>query len=310
MRIEQMQDFIEIARSASLAAAARSLYVTPQALSSSVGKMEKELGVRLLVRGQFGIELTKEGKIFLETSLNVLKEYEAGIRKLRHESGILSGSLEVYGNLVFQNVLLPRFLRDFSRRYPELNIRTSTKNRKSAYEAMTGETESNMVAFFGRMQVRGKYLEMEAPFDGVEIYPVLTGRLTACVAVGSPLANYKSLSLKTIASYPIILFGMEGQRDYEQLFADYGKIRVLLQTDSIRGWQQALQDQYGIALIQDNLLSRFHDLDYGDGRGGYVTIQIRGEILCDVCMMTPKKHSAVIQEVIRYFTSDGASTVL
>ena len=122
MRIEQMQDFIEISRSASLAAAARSLYVTPQALSSSIGKMEKELGVKLLVRGQFGIELTKEGKIFLETSLNVMKEYEKGIRKMHHENGQLSGPLEIYGNLVFQNLLLPGFLRDFSRRYPELTV--------------------------------------------------------------------------------------------------------------------------------------------------------------------------------------------
>lgn len=43
MRIEQMQDFIEISRSASLTAAARSLFVTPQALSSSISKMEREL---------------------------------------------------------------------------------------------------------------------------------------------------------------------------------------------------------------------------------------------------------------------------
>lgn len=307
MRIEQMQDFIEISRSASLAAAARSLYVTPQALSSSIGKMEKELGVKLLVRGQFGIELTKEGKIFLETSLNVMKEYEKGIRKMHHENGQLSGSLEIYGNLVFQNVLLPRFLRDFSRRYPELNIRTSTKNRKSAYEAMMSETEGNMAAFFGRMQVQGRYLEMEAPLDNVDIYPVLTGKLTACVAAGSPLANYKTLSLKTIASYPIILFGMEGQKDYEQLFADYGKIRILLQTDSISGWRQALQDQYGIALIQDNVLSRFRSLDWPEDHDGCTAIQISEEVLCDVCMMTPKTHSPVVQEVIRYFTSGSDS---
>ena len=38
MRIEQLKDFIEIAESSSLSAAAKKLFVTPQALSASLGK--------------------------------------------------------------------------------------------------------------------------------------------------------------------------------------------------------------------------------------------------------------------------------
>lgn len=51
MRIEQLKDFIEIAESSSLSAAAKKLFVTPQALSASLGKMENEAGAKLLVRG-------------------------------------------------------------------------------------------------------------------------------------------------------------------------------------------------------------------------------------------------------------------
>ena len=45
MRIEQLKDFIEIAESSSLSAAAKKLFVTPQALSASLGKMENEVGL-------------------------------------------------------------------------------------------------------------------------------------------------------------------------------------------------------------------------------------------------------------------------
>ena len=67
MRIEQLKDFIEIAESSSLSAAAKKLFVTPQALSASLGKMENEVGAKLLVRGQFGIELTNAHRAYYDT---------------------------------------------------------------------------------------------------------------------------------------------------------------------------------------------------------------------------------------------------
>ena len=82
MRIEQLKDFIQIAESSSLSAAAKKLFVTPQALSASLGKMENEVGAKLLVRGQFGIELTKEGDIFLDTAQKIIRIYEAGLSEI------------------------------------------------------------------------------------------------------------------------------------------------------------------------------------------------------------------------------------
>jgi hypothetical protein len=97
---------------------------------------------------------------------------------------------------------------------------------------------------------------------------------------------------------------MDGQGDYRKLFQKYGKIRVLLQTDSIAAWTQSLNEQYCIALIQDNVLSRCHQITQELISGKYVQIRIADDVFCDVCMMTPKIHSPIIEEVIKYFKKE------
>jgi DNA-binding transcriptional LysR family regulator len=313
MRIEQMADFIEISRHSSLAAAAKALYVTPQALSASLNSMEKEIGSKLFVRGQFGIELTEKGKSFLELAHDIVKTYEQGMQLIQNANSKspIAGTLDIYGNLVFRNVLLPQFLMDFNRNYADLNICTYTKDRNSAYETMISkikEKQYDVVSFFGKMGIKDKYFDTETQLEDVDIYSIITGSLTACVAVDSPLAKYKTLSLKTIATYPLVLFSMDGQGDYGKLFEKYGKIRVLLQTDSITAWMQTLKEQYCIALIQDNVLSRSHQLSQEFIDEKYVQIRIVEDVCCDVCMMTPKIHSPIVSEVIKYFSKEGTHT--
>jgi hypothetical protein len=209
----------------------------------------------------------------------------------------------VYGNLVFQNVLLPQFLKNFNSNYTDLNIRTYTRNRNDAYEAMISKIKHNqydVVSFFGKMGIKDKFFETETQLEDVDIYSVMAGNLTACVAVDSPLARYKTLSLKTIATYPLVLFSMDGQGDYAKLFEKYGKIRVLLQTDSIAAWVQTMQEQYCIALIQDNVLSRCNQITQELTSGKCIQIRITEDVCCDVCLMTPQLHSPIVTEVIRY----------
>ena len=52
----------KICETHSFSAAARELYVTPQGISKSIDKLEKELGVPLFARTRTGIELTAMGR--------------------------------------------------------------------------------------------------------------------------------------------------------------------------------------------------------------------------------------------------------
>ena len=191
MCIEQLKDFIEIAESSSLSAAAKKLFVTPQALSASLGKMENEVGAKLLVRGQFGIELTKEGDIFLDTAQKIIRIYEAGLSEIHaRPASDLAGALDIYVNLVSRSIVLPHLLRTFNQQFPHVKIRIYTQNRHQVYQTLQESPCQEIVSFFGRMKVDGQYLDTMDTLSGIEIYPVAQGKLTACVAASSPLAHY------------------------------------------------------------------------------------------------------------------------
>ena len=72
MRIEQLEYFLEIARTGSINRAAENLFLTQPGLSSAVKSLEKELGTTLLIRTSSGIDLTKDGQVIAENASAVL----------------------------------------------------------------------------------------------------------------------------------------------------------------------------------------------------------------------------------------------
>lgn len=74
MRIEQLQYLTEISRTHSFRAAAEILFVTQPALSESIKKLEKELGVVLLERTPNGVYPTAVGLEIVEISQRILAD--------------------------------------------------------------------------------------------------------------------------------------------------------------------------------------------------------------------------------------------
>lgn len=69
MDIRQIQYFLQICTDGSMSEAAKNLYISEQALSKSIYKLEQELGVKLFRRHNKGIELTDSGKEFQEEAM-------------------------------------------------------------------------------------------------------------------------------------------------------------------------------------------------------------------------------------------------
>lgn len=99
MYIEQFVYLKAISQTGSLRAASEQVFVTEQAMSSAIRKLEKECGVSLLRRSNKGVSLTEHGQYVLEKADVILQSIE-DIQK--HFSVVTKSS--VAGDDVLQSV--------------------------------------------------------------------------------------------------------------------------------------------------------------------------------------------------------------
>ena len=85
MEIKQLRYFLALAKTGSMTSAAHSLYITQQALSKSISKMEETLGVILFERTQHGVRLTEYGKCLLPYARKIIQSAEAACSKVQQQ---------------------------------------------------------------------------------------------------------------------------------------------------------------------------------------------------------------------------------
>lgn len=76
MRIEQLRQMVELARTGSMNQAAANLFMSQPNLSISIRNLEEELGVTLVMRGNRGVTLTSRGERFVEYAESVLDQFD------------------------------------------------------------------------------------------------------------------------------------------------------------------------------------------------------------------------------------------
>src|SRR5258707_7655683 len=84
MELRHLRYFVAVAEEGSLTVAAQKRLHTEQpSLSRQIHDLELELGVRLLVRGPRGVELTASGRVFLDHARVALLQVEAATEAAR-----------------------------------------------------------------------------------------------------------------------------------------------------------------------------------------------------------------------------------
>lgn len=72
-----LEYIVEVAKCGSISKAAQNLFVSQPHLSNQIKGMENQLNVRLFRRSAKGMDLTEEGKIFVEEAQSILKKAQA-----------------------------------------------------------------------------------------------------------------------------------------------------------------------------------------------------------------------------------------
>jgi len=118
MEILQLRYFIDAAATQNFSKTAKKFYVPPSAVSQSIKRLEKELGVALFTRHANKIKLSENGMFFeekIKTALSLIDQAKTSLRQRSTEKKI---NLSIYTNrrIIMQTV------EKFSQLYPDTEI--------------------------------------------------------------------------------------------------------------------------------------------------------------------------------------------
>lgn len=125
MLLERLTGLIAFARAGTLGsytAAARSLSITPSAISKSVQRLEKQLGVPLFTRTTRSLTLTAEGRDLHDRAVRLLRDADEIGQVAASARSEPSGSLRIAASLPIGVHVIAPALPAFRRRYPKLSI--------------------------------------------------------------------------------------------------------------------------------------------------------------------------------------------
>ena len=118
----QMTAFVRTVTEGSFSAAARSLGLTPSAVSKHVARLEERLGARLLSRSTRHLGLTEEGRAFHERCANILGEIEEAEQAVSDLHAAPRGTLRINATVAFVNHQVIPLIPEFRERYPEVRF--------------------------------------------------------------------------------------------------------------------------------------------------------------------------------------------
>ena len=125
MVLARLTGLIAFARAGTLGsytAAARSLSISPSAISKSVQRLEKQLGVPLFTRTTRSLTLTAEGRELHERAVRLLSDADEIGQVAASARSEPSGSLRIAASLPIGVHVIAPALPAFRRRYPKLSI--------------------------------------------------------------------------------------------------------------------------------------------------------------------------------------------
>ena len=197
MTSDQLHYFKVLAETLNFTQAANNLFISQPALSSAITRLEREVGVKLLVRNRSGkAMLTEAGERFYEHACLALADIDNGIQLAREiEYGARNSTLRIGAVPCVQSAAWSRTLNDFrvaSPLNPTFSIRQAHSPELTAW-LLKGEIDAAFISKVG---------------DDSRISYHLCGRqpVVLCVHRKHPWAKKKSVSLGELDGWEVLTY--------------------------------------------------------------------------------------------------------
>lgn len=130
LQLDNLQIFLAVARTGSLAGAAKKLDVNTTTIYRRLRRYEQDLGVRLFNRSENGHILTTAGEDMYATALHIEEKMHELMLRLEGNTSELAGRLNVTTTQVIAEYLVVPHLPDFRQQYPDIIVELHTSRQR------------------------------------------------------------------------------------------------------------------------------------------------------------------------------------
>ncbi|WP_158743633.1 LysR family transcriptional regulator [Acidisphaera sp. L21] len=130
MDLDMLRDFNLVAAHGGLGAASRAARRPKATLSRRLAELERQLGVRLIERGDKGLRLTDEGQRLYQQTNTLLVEVAEIAEEIASGAGTPRGILRVSAPVVLAHVALVAVALRYARAYPEVRLEMIAEDRQ------------------------------------------------------------------------------------------------------------------------------------------------------------------------------------
>ena len=107
----------------SFSKAAEKLFISQPSLSSTIKKLEKELGFKIFDRSKTPVSLTPEGQIYYEYLEETIKSETEALQRIKTLKEPVTKKLSVGGSNYISHLLMPKVCGEFAKRFSDTEIR-------------------------------------------------------------------------------------------------------------------------------------------------------------------------------------------
>lgn len=243
MDIRQLRNFVVLAETLNYRRAAELLHITQPPLSSSIRKLEEQLGTALFARSRRGTVLTEAGAAALDDARRALQHINqfrrAAQAVVKGEAGVLR--VAFVGSATY--ALLPRVIPEFKRHCPEVELQ------------LQDSTTVQILGMVERNEVDVGLVRIPATARGdIVLTKFENDVFLAALPADCSLARKRRLLLKDLAEQPFIFYSQEkaaGLHDMALLACRNAGFapRVRQHAERVQTLISLVQSGLGVALV-------------------------------------------------------------
>ena len=251
MTLIQLKYFQTICKYNNITRASAELHVSQPSLSNAIRELEREFGVSLFTRRSRGLELTPEGRYFLDEADKLLDQAEQLTIHMKHlataDRTLTLGLPAMSGSLVFTDLLRTLYASS-----PGTHI-----------QVMENGSMANRSKIMDHTLDAAIITRTEPLPAGIGHVPLRHVNVCLYLSVMHPLAEKDTVTVEDLDQLPLAMLPEDTFLDHcisQYYEAHHLKTNIIVRTNQLATIQQLIATNTTAAFLLDHVLEENHDI--------------------------------------------------